>query len=88
VEPPVRSSMKRLNAANDNDIGRLIARTRKVWQPRLGRDLTDEDARQITLNFTGFFGVLAEWSRAEKFAAANDSAAPAKPNEGELPDDR
>jgi hypothetical protein len=52
--------MKRLNTANGNDIGQQIVRTRKVWQPRLGRDLTDEDARQITLNFTGFFGVLAE----------------------------
>ena len=28
--------------ANDN----LIDRTRKVWQPRIGRNLTDEDARQ------------------------------------------
>jgi hypothetical protein len=80
--------MKRLNAANDNDIGRQVARTRKVWQPRLGRDLTDEDARQITLNFTGFFGVLAEWSRAEKLVAANDSAAPTKPNDDELRHDR
>jgi hypothetical protein len=80
--------MKRLNAANDNDIGRQVARTRKVWQPRLGRDLTDEDARQITLNFTGFFGVLAEWSRAEKLVAANDSAAPTKPSDDELRHDR
>ena len=39
--------MKRLDAANDNDAGKQIARTRQVWQPRLGRDLTDEDARQI-----------------------------------------
>jgi len=88
VGPPVRSSMKRLNAANDNDIGRQVARTRKVWQPRLGRDLTDEDARQITLNFTGFFGVLAECSRAEKLVAANDSAASTKPNDDELRHDR
>ena len=31
-------------------------------------------------NVTGFFGILAEWSRAEKLAAANDAAAPANPN--------
>jgi hypothetical protein len=81
--------MKRLDAANDNDAGKQIARTRQIWQPRLGRDLTDEDARQITLNFTGFFGVLAEWSRAEKPVAADDSAAPAiKQNEGEVRGDR
>ena len=54
--------MKRLDAANDNDAGKQIARTREVWQTRLGRDLTDEDARQITQNVTRFFGVLAEWS--------------------------
>ena len=39
-------------------------------------------------NVTGFFGVLAEWSRAERLAAANDAAAPAKPNEGEVRHDR
>jgi len=31
--------MKYLDAANDNDIGRQIARTRQVWQPRLARDI-------------------------------------------------
>lgn len=80
--------MKRLDAANGNDAGKQIARTQQIWQPRLGRDLTDEDAREIMHNVTGFFGVLAEWSRAEKLAAANDAAVPAKPNEGEVRHDR
>jgi hypothetical protein len=80
--------MKRLDAANDNDIGRQIARTRQVWQPRPGRDLTDENARQIMHNVTGFFGLLAAWSRAEWLVAANDAAAPAKPNDGEVRHDR
>ena len=80
--------MKGLDAANDNDEGKQIARTRQVWQPRIGCDLTDEDARQFMHNVTGFFGVLAEWSRAERLAAANDAAAPAKPNEGEVRHDR
>lgn len=75
--------MQRLDAANDNDAGKQIARTRQVWQPRLGRDLTDEDALQIMHNVTGFFGVLAEWSHAERLAP-NDVAASAKPNEGEV----
>jgi len=66
--------MKRLDAANDNGAGKQIARTREVWQPRLGRDITDEDARQIMHNVNGFFGVLAEWSRAKRLAAANDAA--------------
>ena len=40
--------MKSLDAANDNQIGAQIARTRQICRPRLGRDLTDEDARQVT----------------------------------------
>jgi hypothetical protein len=73
--------MKPSRAANDNHIDRQIAQTRQVWQRRLGRDLTDEDARQIMHNVTGLFGILAEWSRAEKLAAANDAATP---NNGEV----
>jgi hypothetical protein len=63
--------MKRSNAANDN----LIDRTRQVWQPRLGCDLNGEDARQIAENVTGFFTILAEWSRAEVAISANDNDA-------------
>jgi len=78
--------MKRLDAANDHDTGKQIARTRKIWQPRIGRDLTDEDARQIMHSVTGFFGVLAEWARAEKISsAANDNASQKK---GEVRHDR
>jgi hypothetical protein len=33
-----------------------------------------EDARQMSENITGFFSVLAEWSRAELPAPANDNA--------------
>lgn len=80
--------MKPLEAANDNEMGRQVARTRQVWQPRMGRNLTDEDARQILHNTTGFFGVLAEWRRAELLAAANDCAAPVEPNDGEVRHDR
>ena len=61
--------MKPSSAANDN----LIERTTALWQPRLGRELTREDARQIVENVTGFFSILHEWSRAEAVAAANDN---------------
>ena len=80
--------MKRLDAANDNELGRQIARTREIWQQRMGRNLTDEDARQILHNATGFFGVLAEWRRAELLAVANDCAATVEPNDGEVRHDR
>jgi hypothetical protein len=81
--------MKRLDAANDNDAGKQIAGSRQIWQPHIGRDLTDEDALRIIRNVTGFFGMLAEWSRAERLAAANDdAAAPAEPNDGEVRHER
>ena len=64
--------MKTPSAANDN----LIDRTRQVWQPRIGRDISREDARQIAENVTGFFSVLAEWARAEQTAPANDMDKP------------
>jgi hypothetical protein len=80
--------MKRLDAANDNNLGRQIARTREIWQPRMCRDLNDDDARQILHSVTGFFGVLAEWRRAEFLAAANDCAAPVEPTDGEVRHDR
>ena len=68
--------MKPTRAANDDQIDR----TRQVWNPRMGRDLSREDARQVAENVTGFFAVLAEWSRAEKLAAVNDVA----PIDGEV----
>jgi hypothetical protein len=61
--------VKPSNAAIDD----LIDRTRAVWQPRLGRDLSREDARQIKENVTGFFSILAEWSRAEMPRRVNDN---------------
>jgi len=61
--------VKSLFAANDN----LIDRTREIWKPRLERDLSHEDARQIVENVTGFFSILAEWSRAEMSVPANDT---------------
>jgi hypothetical protein len=62
--------MKPLHTANDN----LIDRTREVWQSRLGRDLSREDARQIAENVTSFFAILAGWSRTEIAVPANDRA--------------
>ena len=43
----------------------LTDHTIAVWQPRLRRRLSKEDAREITENITGFFTILAEWSPQE-----------------------
>ena len=64
----MRSSVK---PTNDN----LIDRTIETWQPRAGCDLSRDDARQINKNITGFFSVLAEWTRAEIPEQANDDGA-------------
>jgi hypothetical protein len=63
--------VKRSRAANDNLIDQTIAQ----WRPRLRRDLSREDARQIVENVTGFFNILTEWSRAEVPVPANDNGA-------------
>ena len=63
----MRSSVKTSNATNDH----LIDRTIKTWHPRFGSPLSREDARQIAENVTGFFSVLAEWSRAEALVTTN-----------------
>jgi hypothetical protein len=62
-------SGKGSDAANDN----LTDRICQIWQPRLGRDLSRDEAKQIVANLTGFFSVLAAWSRAELPAPANDN---------------
>jgi len=77
----VRSSVKPSHVANDHN---LIDRARTVWQPRLGRDLSREDARQIAENVTGFFAVLAEWSRAETPVPANDTGKALELHTGEV----
>ena len=80
--------MKSSHAANDNLKDELIGRTHEVWQPRLGRDLSPEDARQIAENVTGFFAILAEWSRAELPAPANDAGKPIASDNKEADHDR
>ena len=76
--------MKPSHAASNT----LIGRTHKVWQPRIRRKLTDEDARQIAENVTGCFSILAEWSRPAKEAPANATDIPAASNSAEVCHDR
>jgi hypothetical protein len=80
----VRSSVKPSHAAND----KLTDRTRQVWQPRVARDLTREDARQIAENVAGFFAILGEWSRAEMPVPANEMGKPSTSDAGEVRHER
>ena len=63
-----------MKSANENLNADQFERTREVWQPRLGHDLSRDEAEQIAVNVTGFFSVLAEWSRTELQVPANDNA--------------
>ena len=76
--------MKPSHAVSSN----LIEQTHKVWQPRIPRNLTDEDARQIAENVTGFFAILAEWSRAARPVPANDLTVAAPTDTAEVCHDR
>jgi len=51
----------------------LIARTKETWQPRAGRNLSDEDAREIAENVTGFFRLLLEWEAREQERTAREA---------------
>jgi hypothetical protein len=65
-----------MKAVNDNQKDESIARACRFWRPRLGCDLSGEDARQIVENVSGFFAVLADWSRSERANPANDNESP------------
>jgi hypothetical protein len=63
-KPSVSCPVEPLHSSKDD----LLDRTREVWAPRLGGDLTREDARQIAANIVGFFEILNQWRlKQEKF---------------------
>ena len=79
----MKSLVNSSHAVTDTIKDDLIQRTLDVWQPRLGRDLSREEAKQIADNLTGFFTLLAEWSRAELLSPANDIGTPDAAENGE-----
>ncbi|TPJ64128.1 hypothetical protein [Mesorhizobium sp. B2-7-1] len=44
----------------------FLERTARLFEARLGRSLSAEDARQIVDNIDGFFRILAEWERTDR----------------------
>lgn len=51
----------------------LIARTKELWQPRTAHNLSDEEAREIAENVTGFFKLLREWEASENERTAREA---------------
>jgi hypothetical protein len=85
----VRSSVKAANDILNEELNEeLTGRTCEVWRPRLGRDLSRDEAKQIASSVTGFFAILAEWSRADVSEPANDNGDAATSDEEGVCDDR
>jgi hypothetical protein len=57
--------------SGETPAGERSDRTLEVWSRRSTRPLTEEDAREIAANMTGFFRVLLEW-KAKKRAPGVD----------------
>jgi len=62
---------------------KFLDETIKFWQPRMQRELSQEDARQITENINGFYRLLLEWDTQRR---GHDSIPDAVSDDrGELP---
>ena len=58
---------KSISAAGmQNQTHEIIEQTIAFWRERTGQEYSQEDARQIVANVSGFFTVLAEWERRAK----------------------
>ena len=44
----------------------FLEQTGRLFEARVGRPLSTEDARQIVDNVCGFFRILAEWDRIDR----------------------
>lgn len=53
-----------------------IERTFEFWRKRATRQLTNEDARQITVNMTRFFEILAEWDHRDGKSPQSETSVP------------
>ncbi len=49
-----------------------IQKTIEFWSPRYGYTLSEEDAREIVVNLSGFFDVLIKWDREDKEKKAQE----------------
>lgn len=52
--------------ASASEKQQFIRETREFWEKRTGQPITEEDAREIIANVTGFFKVIAKWDNRAK----------------------
>jgi len=71
-ERPVgENACGRRGAANGNRVRKMLShesieKAMEMWQPRYGRRLSQEEAREIMENAIGFFRILHEWQAQER----------------------
>lgn len=46
--------------------------TRRLWSARTGREVSDDDAREIERNIVGFFQTLLAWERSASASPKSD----------------
>ncbi len=64
--------MAAIDASNDN----CIQETIDFWTRKTGKKITEEDAREMLVNISGFFRVLRKWDdESRRRKAANDELA-------------
>jgi hypothetical protein len=54
-----------------NEASDIIEHTLNFWGKRTGKYLSQEDAREMVANVSGFFQVLAEWDRKARMEACS-----------------
>jgi len=52
-----------------------IRETAEFWSRKAGKRISDEDAREILVNISGFFSVLAEWDAVSQVDTMQTTAA-------------
>lgn len=50
--------------------------TRLFWSTRVGKDVSEEDVREISENLVGFVTVLHAWESSKKMKAAEEQRSP------------
>lgn len=51
---------------SDSEDPSLVEYTRRVWQPRARRELSQDDCLEIQRNVFGFLRVLRDWAQTER----------------------
>ena len=64
---------------------KVIRDTKAFWEPRYGRELSDQEAWEIARNLDGFFRILARWAsedRKKKGEKSEEEVEPTSPLTG------